>query len=114
MKEYLSIEKHITALEKKNSQENRKSKKVSFKDDSKNKLPKEPFDVEGVQKVLKTVTNEMVDIKKQVVENSSSKETFKNFKKGQSSNTQPPNIISNAESDQDTEEEQTEEGEDDE
>ena len=33
------------------------------------------------------------------------------FKKDQSSNTQPPNIISNVESDQDTEEEQTEEEE---
>ena len=58
--------------------------------------------------------NEMEDIKKQVAENASSKNTFRNFKKGQSSNTQPPNIISNAKSDQDTEEEQTEEEEDDE
>ena len=49
MKESLSIEKRITALEKNNSQEDRKSKKVSFKDDSKNKLPKDPFDVEGIQ-----------------------------------------------------------------
>ena len=69
MKESLSVDKHITALEKKNSQEDRNSNKVSFKDDSKKKAPKYPFDVEGLQKSLKTITNEMVDIKKQVAEN---------------------------------------------
>ena len=58
--------------------------------------------------------NEMADIKKQVAENPSSKNNFKNFKKGQSSNTQPPNIISNVESDQHREEDQTQEEEDDE
>ena len=75
MKESLSIEKRITALEKNNCQEDWKSKKVSFKDDSKKKLPKYPFDVEGLQKVLKTMKNEMENIKKQVAENSSSKKT---------------------------------------
>ena len=53
--------------------------------------------------------NEMEDIKKQVAENSSSKKTFRNFKKGKSSNTQPQNILSNDESDQDTEEEEDDE-----
>ena len=51
------------------------------------------------------MTNEMADIKKQVAKNSSSKRTFRNFKKGQSSNTEPLNIISNTDSDQDIEEE---------
>ena len=53
----------------------------------------------------------MADIKKQVAEISSSKKTLRPFKKNQSSNSQLPNIISNAESDQDTYEEQIEEEE---
>ena len=93
MKESLSVEKRITTLEKKNSQEDRKSKKISFKDDSKKNMPKDPFDVEGLQKVLKTMTNEMTDVKKQVAKSSSSKKNFRPFKKNQSSNSQPPNII---------------------
>ena len=55
MKESLSVEKHITALEKNNSQEDRKSNKVYFKYDSKKKAPIDPFDVEGLQKNLKTI-----------------------------------------------------------
>ena len=89
----------------------RKSKKVSFKDDSKNKPSKYPFDVEGLQKVLNTMKNEMVDIKKQVAESSSIKKNFRPFKKNQPSNSQSPNIISNVESNQDTDEEKTEEEE---
>ena len=58
--------------------------------------------------------NDMEDIKKQVAKNSSSKNTFRNFKKVQSSNSEPWNSISNVESDQEQEEEQTEEEEDDE
>ena len=64
MKEAIIVEKHITALEKKNVMEERKSEKVSFKEDPKKKQPKDPFDLEGLQKVLKTMSNEMVDIKK--------------------------------------------------
>jgi len=71
MKEAIAVEKRIIALEKKNVVEERKSKKVSFKEDPKKKQPKDPFDLEGLQKVLKTMSNEMVDIKKQVVETSS-------------------------------------------
>jgi hypothetical protein len=48
----------------------RKPKKSTFKDESKKKAPKDPFDLEGLQKVLKTMSNEMVEIKKQVVESS--------------------------------------------
>ena len=112
MKESLSVEKRITALKKNNSQEDHKSKKISFKDDSKNKTPKDPFNVEGIQKILKTMTNEMTDIKKQVAENSNSKKVFRNFKQKQTSSSQPLNGISNVESDQDDEEEQLEEEED--
>ncbi|WP_205016080.1 hypothetical protein, partial [Pseudonocardia sp. EV170527-09] len=64
MKESLSVDKCITTLEKKNYQDDLKSKKVSFKDDSNKKTSKDPFDVESLQKVLKTMTNEMEDIKK--------------------------------------------------
>jgi len=51
-------------------QEIRKTIKVTFKDESKKKVPKDPFNLEGLQKVLKIMSNEMVDIKKQVVESS--------------------------------------------
>jgi len=64
MKEALDVEKCINALEKKAALEDRKAKKVSFKDDSKKKTPKDPYDMEGLQKVLKTLSNEMIDIKK--------------------------------------------------
>ena len=62
MKEALSVEKRIVALEKKIAQEYRKRKKVTFKDESKKKAPKDPFDIEGQQKVLQTISNEMVEI----------------------------------------------------
>ena len=75
MKETIVVEKSILALEKKNSLEERKSKKVTFRDDSKKKVVKDPYDMEGLQKVLKTMSNEMVEIKKQVAE-TSTKKTF--------------------------------------
>ena len=46
MKEVIVVEKHILALEKKNALEERKFKKVTFRDDSKKKPPKYPFDLE--------------------------------------------------------------------
>ena len=101
MKEALAIEKCIIALEKKAALEDRKSKKVSFKDDSKKKTPKDPYDMEGLQKFLKTMSNEMVEIKKQVAE-TSTKRPFRNFKKPES---KPPNTISNVDSDPKEEEE---------
>ena len=64
MKESIAIEKIILDLDKKYALEERKSKKVTFRDESKKKSPKDPFDLEGLQKVLKTMSNEMVDIKK--------------------------------------------------
>jgi len=73
MKESIAVDKCIIALEKKNVVEERKSKMVSFKEDPKKKNPKDPFDLEGLKKVLKTMSNEMVDIKKQVAETSSKK-----------------------------------------
>ena len=109
MKEAFSVEKHIIALEKKICQEDKKSKKVSFKDDSKKNPSKDHFDVEGLQKVLKTMTNEMVDIKKKIFENSNAKKNFRSLKRNQSSSSQPPNTISNAESELETEDEETEE-----
>ena len=51
--------------------------------------------MEGLQKVLKTMSNEMVEIKKQVAE-TSTKRPFRNYKKIES---KPPNVISNADSD---------------
>lgn len=104
MKEAIAMEKRITALEKKAALEDRKSKKVSFKDDSKKKMAKDPHDMEGLQKVLKTMSNEMVEIKKQVAK-TSTKRPFRNFKKPES---KPPNAISNEDSDpKEDEEEET-------
>jgi len=72
--------------------EERKSKKVTFKEDSKKKQAKDPFDLEGLKKVLKTRSNEMVDIKKQVAE-TSSKNPCIAFKRGPSTDAKPPNAI---------------------
>lgn len=66
MKEAIAVEKHIIALEQKKTVDKRKSKKVMFKEYPKKKQPKDPFDLAGLQKVLKIMSNEMVDIKKQV------------------------------------------------
>ena len=79
--------------------EERKSKKVSFKEDPKKKQPKDPFYLEGLQKVLKTMSNEMVDIKKQVAE-TSSKKPYMPFKRNPSIDSKPPNTITNAESEE--------------
>ena len=73
MKEAITVEKRILSLDKKNALEERKSKKVTFRDESKKEPPKDLFDLEGLQKVLKTMSNEMVDIKKQVADTSSKK-----------------------------------------
>ena len=59
--------------------------------------------MEGLQKVLKTMSNEMVEIKKKVAE-TSTKRPFRNFKINQAK-LKPPNAISNAESEDDEEEE---------
>ena len=59
----IAIEKKkILDLENKTAQEERKSKKVTFKEGPKKKTPKTPFDIEGLQKVLKSMSNDMVDI----------------------------------------------------
>ena len=64
MKEALAVEKIILDLEKRSEIEDRKSKKVTFSQDSKKKVSKDPFDLEGLQKVLKTMSNYMFEIKK--------------------------------------------------
>ena len=53
MKELIDVEKCIIALEKKASLEDRKYKKVSFKDNSRKKMVKDPYDMEA--KVLLVV-----------------------------------------------------------
>lgn len=103
MKEAIAVEKRIIALEKKNAIEECKSKKVSFKEDPKKKQPKDPFDLEGLQKVLKTVSNEMVDIKKQVAE-TSSKKPYKLYRRNPSIDPKPPNAITSTESEEEEEE----------
>jgi len=79
MKEAIVVEKHILALDNKNALEERKSKKVTFRDEYNKKAPKYPFDVEALQKFLKTMSNEMVNTKKQVAETSSRK-AYKAYK----------------------------------
>ena len=105
MKEAIAVEKHIMVLEKKNAMEERKSKKVLFKEDPKKKQPKDPFDLEGLQKVLKTISNEMVDIKKQEAETSSNK-PYRPFKRNPSTDSKPTNVISNDVSEEEEEEEE--------
>lgn len=73
MKEAIAVEKCILSLEKENALQVRKTKKITFKDESKKEAPKYLFDLEGLQKVLRTMFKEMVDIKKKVVEASSRK-----------------------------------------
>lgn len=86
MKEALAVEKGILALKKKTLAEEMKSaKKFTFMGETKKKSTKDPFDMEGFQKVLKTLSNELVDLKKQVVESSSSKRNFRSFKRTQQS-----------------------------
>ena len=99
MKEEIVVEKRIIALEKKNVIEEWKSKKVTFKEDPKEKQSKDPFDLEGLQKVLKTMSKEMVDIKKQVVE-TSSKNPYKPYRRNPSTDSKPPNSITSAESEE--------------
>ena len=108
MKEPIVVEKRIIALEKKNAIEERKSKKVNFKDDPKKKQSKDPFNLEGLQKVLKTMSNEMVDIKRQVAE-TSSKKLLKLYRRNSLTDSKSPNAITNAESEEEEEENATEE-----
>ena len=61
--------------------------------------------MEVLQKVLKTMSNEMVEIKKQVAE-TSTKKPFRNFRRNQSTSPRPPNAISNTESDLDDDEDE--------
>ena len=107
MKEAIAVEKRIIALEKKSAIEERKSKKVTFKEESKKKQAKDPFDLEGLKKVLKTMSNEMVDIKKQVAE-TSSKRPYRAFKRGPSTDSRPPNAITSVEFEEEEEEIATE------
>jgi len=85
IKEALYVENIIIALEKKIAQEDRRMKNVSFKDEPKKKTLKVPFDPEGLQKVLKTMSSKMVEIKKQVVDSSYNK-PFISFKRNHTSN----------------------------
>ena len=96
MREAVSLEKGINALENKKDQEEKKLKRVTFKDESKKKAHKDAFNLEGLQQVLKTLSNKMVEIKKQVAK-SSSKKPFRTCKINLPLNPQPPNTISNVE-----------------
>eukprot|EP00253_Pinus_taeda_P034457 PITA_34457 len=49
--EAIAVERRVVALEKRSAIEERKSKKISFKEDPKKKQIKDPFDLEGLQKV---------------------------------------------------------------
>jgi len=57
MKEAIVVQKCILAVKNKNALEEIKYKKVTFRDDSRKKPPKDPFDLKGLQKVLKTMSN---------------------------------------------------------
>ena len=76
--------------------------------DPNKKQSKDPFDLEGLQNVLKTMSNKMVDIKKQVA-NTSSKNPYKPYRKNPSTDSKPPNAITNAKSEGEEEEVSNEE-----
>jgi len=76
---------------------------MSFRDDSKKKQSKDPFNLEGLQKILKTISNEMVDIKKQVAE-TSSKKPFRHYEINPPTNPKPPNDLTNTKSEGEEEE----------
>lgn len=61
--------------------------------------------MEGLQKVLKTMSSEMIEIKKYVAE-TYTKRPFRNFKRNWPTDPKPPNAISNVESNLDDDEEQ--------
>lgn len=61
--------------------------------------------MEGLQKVLKTMSNEMMEIKNQVAE-TSTKKPFTNFRRNQSNEPKSPNSISNAKLYQDGDEDE--------
>jgi hypothetical protein len=65
--------------------------------------------MEGLQKVLKAMSNEMIDIRKQVAE-TSSKKPYRAFKRNPPMDVKPPNVVSNVESEEEEEEENTTEG----
>lgn len=73
MKKALAIEKRLLALENKVFEERKATKKVTFKEYPKKKTTNDPYDMEGLQKVLETLSNEMIQLKKQFFEGSSSK-----------------------------------------
>ena len=95
--EALAVEKRVVALEKRSAIEERKYKKISFKEDTKKKQTKDSFDLEGLQKVLKAMSNEMVDIKKKVAE-TSSKKPYRAFKINPPIEVKPPSAVSYVES----------------
>ena len=63
--------------------------------------------MEGLKIVLKTMSNEMFDIKKQV-EKTFSKRPYRDFRRGPSTDSRPPNAITSAESKEEEEEITTE------
>lgn len=107
MKEAITIEKRFIALVKKIFVEERKSKKVYFKEYPKKKQSKDPLDLEGLKKVLKTMSNEMVDIKK--LAETSSKKPYKPYRRNPSTDSKPLNAITNAKSEEEEEEIATDE-----
>ena len=65
--------------------------------------------MEGLQKVLKAMSNEMIDIRKQVAE-TSSKKPYRSLKRNSPTEVKPPNAVSNVKSEEEEEEENTTEG----
>lgn len=103
MKEALEVEKILLTLEKQVVAEDRKhANKLTFKEEPKKKTTKDPYNIKGFQKFLKTLSNEMVELKKQVIESSSLKGTFRPFRRNQqdTSTTQPHSKISTADDDE--------------
>lgn len=82
MKEELGVEKQMLSIAKKyfveeNKRSSHPTKKVTFKEEKNENIPKDAFDMNGLQKVINTLSNEVFSLKKHVVKESSSKRPFK-------------------------------------
>lgn len=86
------------------SRKEKHDRRTKSKEDPKKKQSKYLFDLEGLQKVLKIMSNKMVDIKKKVVE-TSSKKPYKPYRRNPSIDSKPPNVITSVESEEEEEEE---------
>lgn len=85
------------------------TKKVTSKDELKKKSTKDPYDMEGLKNILKIMSNEMVELKKQTDDISSSKWPFSTFGRNRQVAPLAPSPTQISATNEDDEEEEKEE-----